>query len=306
MNSIERAVLRTVLYADIFDFPLTPVEIHHFLIHDHPVTLDCIESTLSESASLRHCLIYEQGYIIRSGRDGLVEKRIAREQAARDLWPVAIHYARWLARLPFVRMVAITGALAVHNVTDHDDDLDYMVVTAPGRVWIARGFSILLVRLARWQGIELCPNYVVAESALEQQRKDLFIAHEIAQMVPVYGHELYWRFRQINAWANDHLPNAATMFHTEPEREVSGGWRITKRALEWLLNGRAGDMLEQWEYRRKLRRFATLQTPHSAAQIDPQQVKGHFNDYGHPVLGKYHQRLKEYDLEDMPLPTSGD
>ncbi|MFN8450301.1 MAG: hypothetical protein U0521_17370 [Anaerolineae bacterium] len=41
------------------------------------------------------------------------------------------------ARLPPVRMVALTGALVVRNASDNDDDLDYVLVTRRG-AWIAR------------------------------------------------------------------------------------------------------------------------------------------------------------------------
>ena len=44
-----------------------------------------------------------------------------------------------------------------------------------------------------------------------------------------------------------------------------------------------------------------MQTPHSAAQLDDQHVKGHFNDHGHPVMQQYHERLRAYDLEALPL-----
>jgi hypothetical protein len=257
---------------------------------------------------LKRLLRQANGYVIRSGRDNLVECRVTREQAARHLWPLAARYGGWLAHLPFVRMVAVTGALAVQNVTDNDDDLDYLLVTQPNRVWTARAFSIVLVRLARLRGVTICPNYVLAESALEQERKDLFIAHEIAQMIPLYGHDLYQRFRAVNAWADNHLPNATTVYYHAPKCTFSTLGHIAKAICERLLSGRLGNWLEKWEYQRKLRRFAReIDTPHSAAQIDEQRVKGHFNDYGHPVLRKYRQRLHDYGLlEETPLAAPGD
>ena len=39
MTRIEEAILRTVIYADIFNFPLTRAELHHYLIADTPVSL---------------------------------------------------------------------------------------------------------------------------------------------------------------------------------------------------------------------------------------------------------------------------
>src|SRR5688500_7828226 len=108
MNPIEAAILRTVLYADLFNFPLTVSEIHHFLIHDTIVPLDQVAQSLQTSDTLRPLLHTINGYIVYGGRDELIKVRQQREMSSRKLWPVAVRYGTWLARLPFVRMVAVT------------------------------------------------------------------------------------------------------------------------------------------------------------------------------------------------------
>jgi hypothetical protein len=148
---------------------------------------------------------------------------------------------------------------------------------------------------------------VLSEDALVQDRQDLFIAHEITQMIPMVGHELYGDFRAANTWTNLHMPNAHKPFHVESDYRANGLWAAGKLVLEWLFSGPIGDSLEQWEYRRKLRRFAPeMGAPNSAAQLDASHVKGHFNDYGHPVLRKYQQRLTEYGIDAALLPAFGD
>jgi hypothetical protein len=302
LNPTEAAILKTVIYADIFDFPLTRPELHHYLIAENPISYEQIEHTLATSSVLHDALDFEGEYVICAGRHAIIAVRLKREAASVHLWNEALHYGDWLARLPFVRMVALTGALAVRNASDSDDDLDYVLVTTPGRVWIARAFAILLVRLAAQRGVVVCPNYVLAESALLQEKQDLFMAHEVAQMVPLYGLALYRAMRDQNDWVADYLPNASAAFYAEAERTPGRGWGWLKRGAELVLGGRLGDALENWEYRRKLRRFAAdLQTPHSAAQLDDQHVKGHFNDHGHPVIQQFSERLRQYNLEALPL-----
>ncbi len=302
MNSTEAAILKTVVYADIFDFPLTRTELHHYLIADAPVSREQIDQALATSPFLHDALEFHDDYVIAAGRQPIIAVRAQREQASQQLWREAMAYGERLARLPFVRMVALTGALAVRNASDNDDDLDYVLVTAPGRVWIARAFAIVLVRLAQRRGVIVCPNYVLAETALRQEKQDLFMAHEVVQMMPIFGLPLYAAMRAQNDWVAAYLPNAGTPLHAEPERTPGRGWRLLKRAAEVLLGGRLGEALESWEYRRKLRRFAPdLQTAHSAAQLDAQHVKGHFNDHGHPVLQQYRERLRRYDLDTLRL-----
>ncbi|NWG15343.1 MAG: hypothetical protein HXY41_01785 [Chloroflexi bacterium] len=302
MGVLEAAILRTVLYADVFNFPVTVAEIHHFLIHHEPADETEIRHTLDSSPWLQTQLHITDEYIALAGREDLIALRRARDAASRELWPLALAYGRWLARLPFVRMVALTGALAVQNARHPHDDLDYLLVTHPGRVWLARAFSILLVRLARLRSIEICPNYVLAETHLEQERHDIFIAHEVAQMVPLYGQALYERMRACNIWSNEYLPNASGVFRPEREQPVGRLWASLKWLLEKLLSGRLGDTLERWEYNRKLCRFSAdmRRQPHHSARLDDSQVKGHFNDHGHFVLRRYTERLREYGLESQP------
>jgi hypothetical protein len=87
------------------------------------------------------------------------------------------------------------------------------------------------------------------------------------------------------------------------------GWagRLAKRLGELMLGGKLGDWLENWEQQRKLKRFAAdLQTPRSAAKLDHTQVKGHFQDHGHRVLEEYATRLRQYQIENVPLAKTGD
>lgn len=304
---LEAAILRTVLYADVFNFPLTLPEIHHFLIADQPFTLEVIRACLTESAFLRQRIESDQTYYACAGRSEIIALRHTREAISSTLWPVAVGYGRWLARLPFVRMVALTGALAMQNAAHPGDDIDYLLVTAAGRVWLARGLAVILVRIARLGGTQLCPNFVLAETALAQGRRDVFIAHEVTQMVPLYGRELYEQFRDANVWVQTHLPNAEGYFRRETAYQMGWAGRLTKRLGEFILGGKLGDWLENWEHRRKLRRFAAdLQTPRSAAKLDHTQVKGHFQDHGTHVLEAYAARLRQHQVEDAPLAKTGD
>lgn len=299
MNALDIAILRTILYADVFNFAMTEAEIHHYLIGPQPVSRETVHEALMHSPALRANLHCEDGYIARAGHAHLIAQRRQRAQSSAYLWPLALRSGVWLARLPFVRMVAITGALAVHNAASEADDLDFMLVTAPGRVWIARAFAVMLVRLGHLRGVTICPNYVLAEIHLEQERKDLYIAHEITQMIPVYGHDLYWRMRAINRWTDAHLPNADRIFFALPDHPPGRAWGWLKWMGERLLGGGLGDRLEAWEHRRKLRRFERqLHQAGSAAALDANQVKGHFEDYGMRVLAAYQQRLHQHGLAD--------
>lgn len=289
---IEQAVLRTLAYADVFGCPLTGAEIHRYL-EQVAATPAELQGVLDNSDWLAGRLSREGPWYALRGREGLAAARDEQTARAGRLWQTAWSCGRLLACLPFVRMVAVTGALAVDNVKT-GDDIDFMIVTAPGRVWLVRAAAIVVVRLARLAGVQLCPNYVLAETALSQDRRDLFVAHELAQMVPLSGLPLYWRMRAANVWAEKFLPNALSL--PQRARDLGPGQlgRRCQRLLERLLSGRWVDWLEAWERGRKTRRFKSqMAAPGSAARLDAERVQGHFNDYGSSALAEYHQRCEK-------------
>lgn len=295
-TSTDLAIFKTMLYAGIFDYPLTEQEIYHYLI-EHPAPLEEVQARLQGSAWLGQRLIRVNGYYALDLAQA--DLRHQRDQISAELWQTAQQYGRLLAYVPFVRMVALTGALAMRNAQTPRDDLDYLIVTVAGRVWLTRLIIVVWVRLARLWGVELCPNYLLSEHKLPQERQDLYIAHELAQMYPISGHALYQQMRAANPWTKAWMPNAEGPFYPIQAYEPHG-WRLRLRQLaEWALGGRLGDWLDEWEAKRKTRKFAHEAARHqeSAAAIDQEQVKGHFNDYGHPVLRRYAQMLRQHDLE---------
>jgi hypothetical protein len=153
--------------------------------------------------------------------------------------------------------------------------------------------------------VGLCPNYVLAETALAQARRDLYVAHDLAQMVPLMGKAVYAAMRAANAWMMAYLPNAGAPLRQEPDLAPEGWLGGLKRLAERLLGGRLGDALEGWERRRKLARFGpSARQPASAAELDAERVKGHFEDHGLPILRQFEEHARQFGPPaTLPMPV---
>jgi hypothetical protein len=258
--------------------------------------VDAVRACLARSRWLADRVIQLNGYVALRGREALIARRLDRAATSDWLWRRARRFVRVLRVLPFVRMIAITGALAMQN-SDAHDDIDVLIVTAPDRVWLTRALAIALVYAGKLCGDTLCPNYVISERALTLDRRTLFVAHEFAQMVPVYGLPVYDRMCAANSWIQHVLPNAAQPFQVQSEEPVGPIGRSFKRVLEKLLAGRLGTWLENWEMRRKIRKFQPrLGQPDGDALLDRDHVKGHFEDYGGPVMRLYAERAAQLEI----------
>lgn len=283
---LETAVWRTLAYVDVFDYPLTAVEIHRYLV-ETSATLAEVKSVLANQRFTGKYLYRSGPFFALPGREKSIAVRQHRAEIASQLWPVALRYGRLLASLPFSRMVAVTGSLAVDN-TAADGDIDYLIVAANGRVWLNRVFAIAIVRLAARHGYTLCPNYILAECALFFPDHNLYIAHEVTQMIPLSGLPVYHHIRRENSWTYTFLPNA-----DGPPRTVANGrapYHHLRHLAELPLRTPLGRWLDQWEMQRKIRKFQP-HTINPETDFSADWCKGHFDAHKQYTLAAYQTRL---------------
>ncbi len=285
LSSLERAIGRTVAYADLFDYPLTVPEIHRYL-DGLRATPGEVAEALARGNLLPGRLESREGYFFLPGREATVALRQERSRIARRLWPQALGYGRLMARLPFVRMVSVTGSLAMDNPGEQAD-IDYLVVTENGRLWLARLLIIGVVRLAARRGLVLCPNYLVSERALRFPNPNIYTAHELVQMVPLSGPAIYRRIREVNGWCQRFLPNALG-----PPRDLTGpaGGDLVQRLAELPLRTPLGAWLDRWEMRRKVAKFRQENPGASEARFSVDCCKGHFTGHSQRIMAAYRQR----------------
>jgi hypothetical protein len=249
-NEISQDVFNTLLYSDVYDFPLTAREIHQYL-SGRAASIEEVCHALKSDPRFTG----EGDYFTLPGRQKIVSVREMREKRSQRLLPLALKYGRIIGRLPFIRMVALTGSLAVHNVSGNED-FDYMLVTRPGRLWTARAFVLLFGRFTRLAGHTICPNVIVSEDSLAWSQHDLYSARDLCQMIPISGMSVYQKLIQANQWVEDFLPNAYVNI-TDTFFEGKESYKTSLRSiLELPLRGRLGERAERWEMSRKIERFS--------------------------------------------------
>jgi hypothetical protein len=291
---LKTAILYTLAYSDIFDFPLGPKEIHRYLIGIR-ATENEVEDLLNNNLDLASQVIFNESLYALAGRSNLFDKRKKRHIHAQELWKQAHHFGQTIARLPFVRMVAVTGALAADNV-EAGADLDYLIVTKPGYLWLSRAMILALDRLAarRGQQARLCPNFLITENALTLEDRDLFTAQELVRMVTIAGFETYDKMRAANAWTDDFLPNAQGSPNGKTSRPTTDS---QMRAIsEFVFGNRVSRLIENWEMRRKIAKFSRQQTANGETRFSADFCKGHFDGHKHQTMIAFEQRIARFEL----------
>lgn len=288
---VRLAVLRALAYSDIFDYAPDRSALYHAL-ESPGISRARFEQTLQDMQA-EGAISVDGERCMLAGREALsVIWRRRQRQSALKLQS-ARRYTLLIRCLPFIRMVAVTGPLAVQSA-EAPDDIDLFLMTAPGRVWLARALTIVVVRLAALFGVTLCPNYLIATDALELSERNLYTARELVQMQPLYGAAWHHQFRKQNHWTLDYLPNAEIgAAPTLPLDRLPYLARLFKSWGEHLLGGTLGAALDRWEMRRKVRKFFQERTPIAPeeASFSPAQCKGHFEGHAVRILQLFQERI---------------
>ena len=289
---VLRSVFYTLAYADVFDYPLTAHEVYRYLPAANASFEEVNQALADESLFSK----IEDYYTLR-GREEIVETRNRRVEVASRLWPKAARYGRIIAMLPFVRMVAVTGSLAMNN-TDQGKDIDYMIVTAPNHLWTARALTLLVARFAKLQGVNLCPNYLVTTNVLELNERSLYVAHELAQMIPLSGVEIYDEMRRLNGWMANYLPNSLMAPEMPDCVKLMQQRSVIQNVLEILFRLPFGNWFEKWEMDRKIARLTREQSSSFESYFSADVCKGHIDRHQQKTENAVQEKLKRIVLQN--------
>ena len=264
-----------VIYHDIFDYPLAISDLVRWSA-----------GTIPELALDGVSLSSKNGLFFVRGREGLVYKRLLRKRISAKKLEIAKAASKILVLLPSVKMVAVTGSLAMQNSTD-EGDIDLMIVTKKGTLWITRLAVYLVLSIAGYglrkpgdknQKDKLCLNMWFDEDDLIWRNCNIYTAHEIAQVVPLVnkGHA-YEKFLLKNKWIFKYWPNAV---------------KIGNRKFNGKLKMKTGNFLQQTLESICYRvQYLHMKAKITRETVTPTRAVFHPQDWGEVVLDRLGFRL---------------
>ena len=236
----RKDILATLAYFNMFDYPLKKREIVAFLGHsyeaqefDHALNL-----LIDESAVFKVGEFYSL-----HNNFSLSERRTRGNAKAALMLKKANKVAAVISRFPYVKGVAVSGSLS-KNFADDTADIDFFIIAAANRLWIARTFLHLFKKLTFLVNMQhyFCMNYFIDEAAPEIVEKNIYTAVEIATLMPLRGSVVFEKFFAANSWTKNFLPN--NYMRVSSAKEISGN--IFKFIVEKLLNNSMGDRLDSF------------------------------------------------------------
>lgn len=293
MSPEELAIARSVLFASLFDYPLTLAQLRQTLI-ESSLTPSEIEAIYARSETLQTMIDHREGFFFPRDQRDLVCERRRREARSRIFLDRHRRLLSIVCALPYVEMVALSGSIAHLNL-DGAGDLDLFIVTRGRRVWSVTVAVVLIAKLLRRRQTT-CANFVLADSALVLDQQDLFSASQIIHLKPLVGEEIYGRFVAANPFVSRFYPNFRVRAATR--RPL---WqrlrRRAKRTVEFLLAAPSGvvEVLCRRAYRSYLtRRSSTWDSP-DQVRLEADCLKLHTKSHRHSVLSRFDDAVHSLD-----------
>lgn len=216
-NKPEDAILRMIVFLDLFDFPLTAYEI--FIKLDRLFSLFSVSQALTNLVAAGR-LEEGQGFYFLPGRSALLLIRNRRYNYSCAKLKIAHRFSFFFSLFPGVKAVAVVNFIGSHNLRQ-GSDIDFFIITATRRIWLSRlfcaGFTKFLGHRPTKQRKQdkICLSFYVTEDELDLSglalsgESDPYFYHWLRGVKPLAGKrqvwQKFWQANRINNFSGDSL-----------------------------------------------------------------------------------------------------
>lgn len=280
----------------MFKYPLTRTELYE----NSAITISKDQFEKELNILLKENFVKEEaGFLLNYERDaGDIDKRIRGNKGAMDIMTTAFHYSKKVASYPFVEAVMLSGSLS-KNYYDSKSDIDFFIVTKPGRLWICRTLLILRYKLlSKTRKKFWCTNYFISSDNLAIPDINAFTGTELAYLIPAVNYEAYCKLMEQNKWYKIRFPNKAV---AGPKNCLQPSTGIVKRSVEKFLSGGFGRWLDNFLLNFTLgrwrRKYAALSEEDFDLQFRSRKdvCKRHTHGFQNKVLVSWEKKVNDFE-----------
>jgi len=295
LNQVQKSILKTIIWFDLFDRPLLKHEVYKFLYGFR----SCQRKIDSEIANLIKFKILDKrkNHIFLRGKRGLVDNQAKAERHSH----AKINYLKLkaislLSAVPFIKFVGVTGSVA-YSVANKNSDIDLFIITAPKRLWLARLFTNLNLDRQGFRKLgqknRICVNFLVSQDSLNFEAifPYLYDKYWLATLKPIAGSG-YQELINENQWIKKYFCNL------EFKSRMTFLSSIKKDLLEKILSGGFGDQVEVWAEKKKKRiiRKNSHRFGKEGLKLTKNIAKIHFESLGKKYENLYKKSCKKFSL----------
>lgn len=310
-NSLEISILKTIAYFDIFNYPLTLMEIYKWLYcPDRHYRLSEIQAILTAD-KLQAKIQNKFGFYFLNNREEIISIRLSRYSLAELKFHVALKATKFFCWLGFVKMIAVCNNAGYNNALVQSD-IDFFIIIKNKRLWWSRLLITLLASIFKFRRHakkvkdRVCLSFYLADDALDLTPitlgvNDIYLTYWLATLAPVYDKEMYQSFLSANNWLNKYLPNYYPVNLADRRKVYDSSFgQFFQTWDEKILSHRFGNYLEKLSklfQQKKMHQHQIGNYPTGTeVVINDSMLKFHENDMRQKYFDAWQQKLKSLDL----------
>jgi len=318
LTALGKALIKTLVYYDCLDYPLRFDELKLFLFFDSNLIFNEDKLILElDKLKKTNLISYKDGFYFLRIRedDNLVELRKQSHKIVKNKIRKTIKIAERLVIIPFIRLIFISGSLALENIKK-DGDLDLLVIAKFGRIWTVRFLMVLLTSLlgvrrkknSKNVSNKICLNHFITDRSLFIPLKSIYTAQLYAHLKPllISDIKLLDKFIEDNYWIGKYIYgwDKVKFRIKKSEIKIRQG-KISyfiREILEKILNGKIGDWLERVLMifqENRIRKNPLTYKSGGRVVVNNYCLEFHPDSPEKKIIDKYNQTMRELGFEDM-------
>lgn len=304
-SQIEKSIIQTLTWFEIFEYPLALIELHKFLYQfSDKISLSELEQFLDNSSIVKS----SQGFYFLSTNTDIVEKRIAQDKIAQQKIKLAFESAQKIFWIPGVEMIALCN----NWYFKEESDIDFFIITSPGRIWLTRFFvTVWLHILGRRRHGEKIKDRVCLSFYISSNRNNLWTTRLLpedpyfdfwtAMLMPIFDrNRAYQNFLHDNKWLKNKFKNFYGNEFVLRYKIGQKHWLIKiNKILTMLFDTRIGRCSEKFfRYIQRKKIFGNKKTTGSGNNtrviISDNMLKFHENDRREKYREMFYQKVTQH------------
>lgn len=325
VDTLKYSILKTLVFFDIFDHPLTSKELFDFLLLEdgeflgeenlEKINKISFEDFLEKIETYKNIgeINFLDGFWFLHNKKEVVEKRKKRVKILNRKMIIAKKAFEKISFLPFLRSVFICNTIP-YGIVDENSDIDVFVVIKKNRIWLTR---LLITVFLSLYGLrrnnkkikdKICLSFFVSDNFLNLNSIkitgfDIYLVYWIKNLLPIYDKDkLKKSINRANVWVDQYFKKTNYNFETSDLWIVEDSHfkNKIKIILESILKNKTGDFLEfctKKIQKIKMRKKYQKREEQTAVVISDNILKFHENDRRRFYQEKWLQNCKKIGIK---------
>lgn len=302
-NNIVGAVVKTIAFFNLFEYPMTALEIWRSLSIkcNFPDIIKVLEhltknNIIAGSEGFYYLAWQQKNLITRKRRYNHTNRKFKRVK-----WVV------YLFRfIPWIKMIAVGNMIGANNLKDKGD-IDIFIITTAQRVWLTRFSCSTITKILKLRprpGQEkdaICLSFYISEDQLNIKNlllhdNDIYFINWLLGLYPVYDKDdTYNKFIQANKWWQAEKPNWRPIVPDKQRHLNTWDLGFFGEIIDLLVGGLEAN-LKKLQLNILPQRYLLLMNKDTRVVINNATIKLHENDRREMYWNKYQELLNELNI----------